>query len=85
MWSIIVQAFKYSSENTAAIDPDLSLHDFFADQVKEVFPSADQERQRKTVLQMAELWGGFVGSPVTRQSLKFFWLEECVNGGEILV
>lgn len=85
MWSIIVQAFEYSAENTASIDPSLSLHDFFADKVKELFPDADQGRERRTVMQMAELWGGFVGSPVTKQSLKFFWLEECVNGGTILL
>ena len=33
------------------------------------------------LLQMAELCGAFVGSPVYRQSLKFFWLEECIDGG----
>lgn len=29
---------------------------------------------------MAEMWGSFIGSPITSQSLKFFWLEECIDG-----
>ena len=26
------------------------------------------------------MWGAYVGSPVERQSLKFFFLEECIEG-----
>ena len=83
MWRIVVQAFKYSEKNTSSIHPEKSLHDYFAEKVKEEIPGGDDyERKREIIMQMSELWGGFVGSPITRQSLKFFWLEECVNGGE---
>lgn len=84
MWSIIVDAFKYSNANTTTIDPSLSLFDWFQERVKESFPESEEgwERRRKLVLQSAEMWGAFVGGPVTRQSLKFFWLEECIEGGE---
>ena len=82
MWGIIIKAFQYSAENTATIEPDKSLYDYFVEKISEVIPpGVDSERKRKTILQMAEMWGGFVGSPVTKQSLKFFWLEECVSGG----
>ncbi|TVY84548.1 putative polyamine oxidase [Lachnellula suecica] len=81
MWGIIVQAFKYSAQNTANIDPKKSLHDFFLEKVQETLPGEENsEQQRKIVMQMAELWGAFVGSPVETQSLKFFWLEECIDG-----
>ncbi|KAH8687593.1 hypothetical protein BGZ60DRAFT_522243 [Tricladium varicosporioides] len=81
MWGIIVQAFKHSSQNTATIDPEESLHDFFIKRVADMFTEdADAEHKRKVIMQMAELWGAFVGSPVTTQSLKFFWLEECIDG-----
>jgi monoamine oxidase len=83
MWGIIVQAFKYSAENTANIDPSESLYDFFVEKVHEMYPDkGDSEDKRKLVMQMAELWGAFVGSPVSTQSLKFFWLEECIDGGK---
>jgi monoamine oxidase len=82
MWGIVLQAFKHSTENASTIDPKESLHDFFAEKVKEVFPdAANHEQQRKLVMQMSEMWGTFVGSPVQRQSLKYFWLEECIEGG----
>lgn len=80
LWGIIVQAFKHSAANTSTIDPKESLYDFFVKKVPEAFPT-DSESQRKIILQMSEMWGAFVGSPVERQSLKFFWLEECIDGG----
>lgn len=82
MWGIILQAFKYSEENTSTIDPEISLYDFIIEKVTEKYPdSLKHGNQRRVLLQMAEIWGGFVGSPVARQSLKFLWLEECVTGG----
>ena len=30
-------------------------------------------------------WGAFVGSPVQNQSLKFFWMEECIDGENLFV
>lgn len=84
MWSIIQDAFKYSNKLGADIDADESLLDFFKEKVVEKFPQTEPgyERKREIVLQMSEQWGAFVGSPVARQSLKFFWLEECIDGGE---
>lgn len=82
MWSIIVQAFKHSGKNTSHIESKESLYDFFVEKLQEIVPSGEEaERKRKVVLQLAEFWGAFVGSPVTKQSLKFFWLEECIDGG----
>lgn len=36
----------------------------------------------KLVFQMARMWGDFVGEPIEKQSLRFFWLEECIDGGQ---
>lgn len=33
------------------------------------------------VLQMARIWGDFIGDPIEKQSLKYLWLEECIDGG----
>jgi monoamine oxidase len=81
MWKIIAQAFKYSAQNTSTIDPNESLKDFFEKKLVEEFPEKRDSDKKKILMQMAELWGAFVGSPVYRQSLKFFWLEECIDGG----
>lgn len=37
---------------------------------------------RTLILQMADMWGGFIGDPWDKQSLRYFWLEECLDGGE---
>ncbi|KAL2269170.1 hypothetical protein VTJ83DRAFT_4016 [Remersonia thermophila] len=82
MWDIIQDAFEYSNKYGAEIDPDRSLLDFFQKSVVDKIPASEEgfERKRKLLLQMAELWGNFVGSPLSTQSLKFFWLEECIEG-----
>ncbi|KAG9236213.1 hypothetical protein BJ875DRAFT_372548 [Amylocarpus encephaloides] len=81
MWGIIVQAFKYSADNTSDIDPESSLRDYFIEKLQETYPGGGEAKERRRiVMQMAELWGAFVGSPLTTQSLKFFWLEECLDG-----
>lgn len=82
MWDIVQEAFKHSNRNSAEIDPTESLLDFFKTKLVELIPETTEgwEEKRSIVLQMADLWGAFVGSPVERQSLKFFWLEECIDG-----
>ncbi|KAK4033859.1 hypothetical protein C8A01DRAFT_49630 [Parachaetomium inaequale] len=82
MWNIIEDAFEYSNKHGASIDPARSLLDFFQEQIPKRIPDTEEgyERQRRLLLQMAELWGNFVGSPISTQSLKFFWLEECIEG-----
>lgn len=80
---LIASAFEYSRKNTATIDPNESLLDFFRKQVAKLFtdlPSVEAEKKRETLLHIAEFWGAYVGSPVSRQSLKYFWLEECIEG-----
>lgn len=78
MWGIIGDAFKHSSANCNSIPPEESLLDFFEFKLQEKELGA---ASTKMVLQMAESWGDFVGEPVKKQSLKFFWLEECIEGG----
>jgi hypothetical protein len=83
MWDIVQDAFKHSNRNCADIPEDESLLDFFHRELKTRIPDTelDYEKTRETVLQVADMWGAFVGSPLSRQSLKFFWLEECIEGG----
>jgi len=85
-WGIVSDAFKHSNENGATIPSSMSLMDFVKQEAATKFrgdkdmPAEEAARQEKMLVQEAEMWGAFVGSPVTRQSLKFFWLEECIEG-----
>ncbi|KAI5861242.1 FAD/NAD(P)-binding domain-containing protein [Durotheca rogersii] len=82
MWNIIADAFRHSNNHSATISPDESLWNFFEREVPRRIPDTDPdfEQKRKIVYQVAESWGAFVGSHIFTQSLKFFWLEECIDG-----
>ncbi|KAI9871352.1 MAG: hypothetical protein M1830_002993 [Pleopsidium flavum] len=82
VWGIVADAFKHSNNDSAGIPPDRSLQDFFREKVKEKAVSEDEQ---KILLQMAQMWGAFVGDPIDKQSLKFFWLEECIEGENLFV
>lgn len=92
VWTIIEQAMRYSNDESATIPADRSLYSYFEELVGKLIPADDEgagkeeaKRKRETVLQMAEMWGAFVGSPIQKQSLKFFWLEECIDGENLFV
>ena len=80
MWEIIAAAFKHSNKGTAAIPQDTSLLDYFNTSIEDkgLSPASSE-----IVLQMAKIWGDFIGDPIERQSLKYLWLEECIDGGLI--
>ena len=81
-WEIVEDAFKYSNENCEGIASNLSLKDFFQERLES---SLLDEKVQNTILQLAEMWGGFIGDLFERQSLKWVWLEECLDGGRIKI
>ncbi|EPE05631.1 amine oxidase [Ophiostoma piceae UAMH 11346] len=86
MWKIVEEAFVHSNSNCSTIDANESLRDFFQQRLEAHVPSAGVsdasvvKRRQEMVMQIADFWGAFVGSPVSRQSLKYYWLEECIEG-----
>lgn len=88
VWSIIEQAMRHSNAESATIDPEKSLYNYFEEAVQKLFTNDSEDeakRKRETILQMSEMWGAFVGSQIQRQSLKFFWMEECIDGENLFV
>lgn len=77
VWSTISEAFEYSNTHAETIPPERSLYNFFEEKVEQAQLSS-QEKQ--LVLDGCKLWGAYVGDSIERQSLKFFRLEECVDG-----
>ncbi|QUC23043.1 uncharacterized protein UV8b_07284 [Ustilaginoidea virens] len=82
MWEIMQQAFEHSNNFGADTPAEKSLFDFFCEKVPVMIPDTDPdcERKRGILLKMAEGWGAFIGASISRQSLKYFWLEECIEG-----
>jgi hypothetical protein len=85
---LIAEAFKHSNEKHKEIDPQRSVYDFFAEKAENLFtdlPVEEAKRKREILLLVTRMWGAYIGSPVWRQSLKFFWLEECIEGDNSFV
>ncbi len=78
VWDLIEKAFEYSNEECLGISPSLSLKDFFHTKLAEGTLSKEQKAR---ILLLAEMWGSFIGDSWERQSLRWFWLEECLEGG----
>ncbi|KFX92266.1 hypothetical protein V490_05496 [Pseudogymnoascus sp. VKM F-3557] len=83
LWEIIEEAFEYSKEHGKSIPESESLYDFIELKVKDRLPG--QPEDQILVLSMSEMWGAYVGHPVTRQSLRFAWMEECCGGEETFI
>ncbi|KAG6002952.1 hypothetical protein E4U21_002480 [Claviceps maximensis] len=82
VWDIVQQAFEHSNALGAETDKNKSLLDFFHERLPLLVPDTepDYKIRRQITANMAEMWGAFIGSPVSRQSLKYFWLEKCIEG-----
>ena len=79
LWRIFGDAFKKSSENCSSIEPNITLKDY----VKErLLTSTLHEGLEHDILELAETWGAYNGDPFEKQSLKWVWLEECLDGRE---
>ncbi|KXL41646.1 hypothetical protein M433DRAFT_72636 [Acidomyces richmondensis BFW] len=79
----IPDAFRYSKQHRDLIDSNKSLYDFLVERSNTLFEknsASVANEKRIKFLQAACVWGTYVGSHVTRQSLKNFWLEECIEG-----
>ncbi|KAL3489269.1 FAD/NAD(P)-binding domain-containing protein [Aspergillus germanicus] len=82
LWSTIEEAFKYSNSYKDSIPVDKSLLDFIHERIEETEFSAEE---KTLCIESCRLWGAYVGDPIERQSLKFFCLEECIDGNNYFV
>jgi hypothetical protein len=82
VWTTIEEAFEYSNQHGDSIPPERSLFDFIQEKLEKTNFSDEDKR---LCLDSCKLWGAYVGDPIERQSLKFFRLEECIDGSTLLL
>ncbi|EAW09785.1 flavin monoamine oxidase family protein [Aspergillus clavatus NRRL 1] len=82
LWTTIDEAFQYSNKNKDVIPPDESLLDFFKKKIEQTDFTA---QEKELCIESCRLWGAYVGDSIERQSLKFFCLEECIDGNNFFV
>ena len=82
VWETIAKGFKYSDKHSHEINPWKSLMDYFKEEIPKDEHNPDTVSD---ILKVAQGWGPFVGDPIERQSLKFFFLEETIDGENVFV
>ncbi|KAL8718296.1 MAG: hypothetical protein Q9225_004547 [Loekoesia sp. 1 TL-2023] len=82
VWEILEEAIEHSKTRSQEIDPAASLYGFFETQCDRAFQCGKMTmREVELVLGMSQMWGAYVGDRVELQSLKYFFLEDCIEGG----
>ena len=86
VWDILETSIQRSSEESNSIDPGLSLYDEFVNITQRDVESGDiSDYERHLVLEMAQMWGAYVGDGPDKQSMKFFFLEDCIGGDDCFI
>ena len=81
VWDILEKAIAYSNSTSDTIDASSSLYDYFVQHCNSMVQSGTMTKEDvELVLSMSEMWGAYVGEGVGRQSLKFFFMEDCIDG-----
>jgi hypothetical protein len=78
LWATVEQAFAYSDSSSGIIPSSKSLFDYFKEEVRKTDLS---QSEKEACLELSKSWGAYIGSSVDRQSLKFFFLEDGLEGG----
>ena len=83
VWEILEEAIEHSKNHTIELNSSASLYNYFESWCDRAFQRGDMtSREVKLVLGMSQMWGAYVGDRVDLQSLKFFYLEDCIAGSK---
>lgn len=82
VWEILEMAMEKSKEEYASLSDTSKMMDFFRKAVaKRALRAAHPERYTALMLQIAEMWGAFMGDDCENQSLKGLSLDPGLEGG----
>ena len=82
VWAILEAAIEHSTNGNEDIHYSENLYSFFESWCDRALKAGDMNRQEvELVLGMSQMWGAYVGDSVELQSLKYFYLEDCIEGG----
>ena len=82
VWDILERAIEHSANRSQELLSSESLYSFFEACCDQAFECGNMTaREMDLVLGMSQMWGAYVGDRVDLQSLKYFYLEDCIGGG----
>ncbi|KAL9614235.1 MAG: hypothetical protein Q9167_001256 [Letrouitia subvulpina] len=86
VWEILEAAIEYSTHHSEEIHYSASLFSFFESWCNQAVQAGDMnKREMELVLGMSQMWGAYVGDHVELQSLRYFYLEDCINGDDCFI
>ncbi|KAI5285291.1 hypothetical protein KEM54_000678, partial [Ascosphaera aggregata] len=83
LWMLIDETMDWSLKNTKAIPAELNAFDHLKKRINE--SSGYSTTEKDCSLELSKLWGSYIGSPVDRQSLKYFFIELGNEGSNLFV
>ena len=82
VWEILGLAIDKSQEETASLPDSAKMMDFFRHEVAIRRLQVKRPKAYESLMmQIVEMWGAFMGSECTTQSLKNLWLDAGLEGG----
>ncbi|KAK2758969.1 hypothetical protein FQN54_003067 [Arachnomyces sp. PD_36] len=82
LWTIIDEAFEYSRNHMSSIPAEKSLLDFIQEKIQ---ATGLNQHEKEACVELSRLWGAYVGDSIQTQSLRFLFLEECIEGNNVFV
>ncbi|KAI5309007.1 hypothetical protein KEM55_004312 [Ascosphaera atra] len=79
VWTLIEKTIDWSLQNQSKIPAHLDVFEYMKAKIEE----SDLSKEEKGhCIESSKVWGSYIGSPIDRQSLKFFFMEGGVEGGK---
>ena len=84
VWQVLEKAIAHSKASSAEIPATKSLYHYFMLECSSmVNAGAITSKDERLILSMSQMWGAYVGEEIGKQSLKFFYLEDCIGDSEL--
>ncbi|KAL9016365.1 MAG: hypothetical protein Q9185_006284 [Variospora sp. 1 TL-2023] len=81
VWEVLEAAMEHSKSCSEHINSAASLYSYFKTWCdRAIHDSKMTQHEADLVLAMSQMWGAYVGDRVELQSLKYFFLEDCIEG-----
>ncbi|KAL8972884.1 MAG: hypothetical protein Q9197_002580 [Variospora fuerteventurae] len=86
VWEVLEAAMEHSKICSEHINSAASLYSYFETwSDRAIHDSKMTQHEADLVLAMSQMWGAYVGDRVELQSLKYFFLEDCIEGEDCFI
>ncbi|KAI4087768.1 MAG: hypothetical protein LQ344_006587 [Seirophora lacunosa] len=86
VWEVLEDAMEHSKISSGDIHSAASLYTYFETWCDQALQCGTMtQHEAGLVLGMSQMWGAYVGDRVEVQSLKYFYLEDCIEGEDCFI